>query len=59
MFGPGWYCGGDRGERYEHAAVPGSSEPSGQSQKSSLTRENGMVTEGLDMHVKVFESALL
>lgn len=59
MSGPGWYCGGDRGERYEQAAVPGSSEPSGQSQKSSLTRENGMVIEGFDMHVKVFESVLL
>jgi hypothetical protein len=37
--GPGWYCGGERGDRYEQAEVPGSSEPSGQSQKSSLTLE--------------------
>ena len=51
--GPGWYCGGDSGDRYEHAAVPGSSDPSGQSQKSSLTREYGIVMEGLEMHVKV------
>lgn len=57
--GPGWYCGGERWERYEHAAVPGSSEPSGQSQKSSLTRENGMVTEGLDIQVKTSEPAPL
>lgn len=33
--------------------MPGSSEPSGQSQKSSLTREKGMVIEGFEMQVKV------
>jgi len=33
--------------------VPGSSEPSGQSQKSSLTREIGILIEGEEMHVKV------
>lgn len=48
-------CGvrGERGERYEHAAVPGSSDPSGQSQKSSLTCDGGSLMEGLDIHVKL------
>lgn len=33
---PGNGCSGDNGSRYEQAAVPGSSEPSGQSQLLSL-----------------------
>jgi hypothetical protein len=33
--------------------VPGSSLPSGQSQKSSLTREKGIEMDGLEIHVKV------
>ena len=57
--GPGWYCGGDKGERYEQADVPGSSEPSGQSQKSSLTFEKSMDMEGFEMHVKVLDEAFL
>lgn len=34
---PGSGCSGERGSRYAHAAVPGSSEPSGQSHELSLT----------------------
>lgn len=49
-------CCGERVERKEQADVPGSSEPSGQSQKSSLTWATGMRIEGLDMHVKVSAS---
>ena len=44
---------GERGDKYEQAAVPGSSDPSGQSQKSSLTRAKGILTEGLEMQVNV------
>lgn len=36
-----------------HAAVPGSSEPSGQSQKSSFTREKGIWMEGCARQAKV------
>lgn len=36
-----------------HAAVPGSSEPSGQSQYSSLIWEAERVMVGLEMQVKV------
>jgi len=35
------------------AAVPGSSEPSGQSHELSLTWDDSSVMEGLLMHVKV------
>lgn len=38
------------------AAVPGSSLPSGQSQKSSLTAEKGIWTEGFEIQVKVGET---
>jgi hypothetical protein len=44
--------GGELGDRAEHAEVPGSSEPSGQSQKSSLTCEASRVMDGLKMQVK-------
>ena len=54
---PGTGCGGDSAERKLHAAVPGSSLPSGQSQKSSLTLDSDMTTDGVVMQVKVsFES---
>jgi hypothetical protein len=49
--GTGW--SGDKGERNVQALVPGSSEPSGQSQKSSLTAERGRMMEGVEMHWKV------
>lgn len=39
-------CTGDRGSSRAHAAVPGSSEPSGQSQVLSLTCEALMLMEG-------------
>lgn len=48
--GSGW--GGERGSRLEQAAVPGSSEPSGQSQLLSLIWEALMDMEGWPMHVK-------
>ena len=44
--------GGERGDRLEQADVPGSSDPSGQSQKSSLTCEKSIVMDGLSIHVK-------
>ena len=47
---------GERGERCAQAEVPGSSEPSGQSQKSSFRRSMESFMEGVDMHVKVSES---
>ena len=47
---------GERGERCAQAEVPGSSEPSGQSQKSSFRRSMESCMEGADMHVKVSES---
>lgn len=47
-------CGGERGSRLEHADVPGSSEPSGQSQLLSLIWEDLMDMDGCPMHVKVF-----
>ena len=47
---------GERGERCAQAEVPGSSEPSGQSQKSSFRRAMGSFIEGADIHVKVAES---
>ena len=49
--------GGESGERKEHAEVPGSSDPSGQSQKSSLTRAKGIIREGDEMQVKVLSEA--
>jgi len=50
-----WTVGvcGDSGDRYEHAAVPGSSDPSGQSQKSSLSWEIGILMDGFEIHVKL------
>lgn len=39
-------CGGERGSRIEQADVPGSSEPSGQSQLLSLIWEDLMEMEG-------------
>lgn len=50
---PGRGCSGDKGSRCEHAEVPGSSEPSGQSHELSLTWEERRTTEGLLMQVKV------
>lgn len=47
---------GERGDRCAQAEVPGSSEPSGQSQKSSFRRAMGRCIEGADMHVKLSES---
>lgn len=47
---------GDRGEREAQAAVPGSSDPSGQSQKSSLTLATGSLIEGLEMQLNVSAS---
>ena len=47
---------GEREERCAQAEVPGSSEPSGQSQKSSFRRSMESFMEGADMHVKVSES---
>lgn len=49
---PGRGCSGDNGSRFEQAAVPGSSEPSGQSHELSLTCDALRVMEGLPMHVK-------
>lgn len=46
-------CRGERWSSRAHAAVPGSSVPSGQSQELSLTLEAGMVMEGWPIHVKV------
>lgn len=46
---------GERGERWAQAEVPGSSEPSGQSQKSSLRREMGNCMEGDEIHVNISE----
>ena len=50
---PGRGCTGDRASMCEQAAVPGSSEPSGQSHELSLTWDGSRVMEGLPMHVKV------
>jgi len=44
---------GERGERWAQAEVPGSSVPSGQSQKSSFRREMGIDIEGEEMQVNV------
>lgn len=44
---------GERSDTEEHAEVPGSSEPSGQSQKSSLTCDRSRVIDGLDMQTNV------
>lgn len=46
-------CEGERASRLEQAAVPGSSEPSGQSQLLSLTWEALRDIEGWPIHVKV------
>lgn len=50
---PGRGCGGERGSRFEQAAVPGSSDPSGQSHESSLTLLAGILWVGFVMQVKV------
>lgn len=47
---------GELRERCEQAEVPGSSLPSGQSQKSSFTAEKGIWREGFEMQVKVVVS---
>lgn len=44
---------GDRGERCAQADVPGSSDPSGQSQKSSFTRAIERWIDGDERQVKV------
>lgn len=46
----GW--GGESADRCVHAEVPGSSEPSGQSQKSSLIWEVEIDMDGCKMQVK-------
>lgn len=46
-------CTGDELSRRAQAAVPGSSEPSGQSHVLSLTREAEMTMEGWAMQAKV------
>jgi hypothetical protein len=43
-------------DKYEHADVPGSSLPSGQSQKSSLTAEKGIWMAGCEMQANVLGS---
>jgi hypothetical protein len=45
-------CGGESADRCVQADVPGSSEPSGQSQKSSLIWEMESVMDGCRMQVK-------
>jgi hypothetical protein len=50
---PGRGCSGERASMCAQAAVPGSSEPSGQSHELSLTWDDSSVMEGLLMHVKV------
>lgn len=50
---PGKGCSGERWSRRAHAAVPGSSVPSGQSHELSLTLEAGMVMEGWPMQANV------
>ncbi len=50
---PGRGCSGERASRYAQAAVPGSSEPSGQSHELSLTWDAFRVIDGLLMHVNV------
>ena len=47
---------GEWGETWLQAAVPGSSLPSGQSQKSSLTCEGESLIEGLKMQEKLLVS---
>lgn len=46
---------GDREDKCAQAEVPGSSEPSGQSQKSSFRRATGRRIEGEEMQVNVSE----
>lgn len=46
---------GERGERWAQAEVPGSSDPSEQSQKSSLRREMGNCIDGDEIQLKVSE----
>ena len=50
---PGRGCSGERASRYAQAAVPGSSDPSGQSHELSLTWNDSRTMEGLPMHAKV------
>ena len=47
---PGRGCSGDRGSRCAQAAVPGSSEPSGQSHELSLTWARLSLMAALVMH---------
>jgi hypothetical protein len=49
---PGRGCSGDIESMCEQAAVPGSSDPSGQSHELSLIWDDERVMEGLLMHVK-------
>lgn len=48
--------GGDNGEIWEQADVPGSSDPSGQSQKSSFTCATSSLMDGLRMQENEVES---
>lgn len=50
---PGRGCSGDKGSMCEHADVPGSSDPSGQSHELSLIWDDSRVMVGLAMHAKV------
>lgn len=49
---PGRGCSGERASRCEQAAVPGSSEPSGQSHELSLIWDGSRVMDGLLMQGK-------
>lgn len=49
---PGSGCSGESELRCEQAAVPGSSEPSGQSHELSLIWDGERAMEGLLMHAK-------
>jgi hypothetical protein len=50
---PGRGCSGERVSMYEQAAVPGSSDPSGQSHELSFNWDASRTMEGLLMQVKV------
>ncbi len=50
---PGRGCSGERASMYEQAAVPGSSDPSGQSHELSLTWDASRTMEGLLIQLKV------
>lgn len=53
---PGKGCWGDRGSMRAQAAVPGSSDPSGQSQVLSLTRSTLSLMVGSVMQLNCFLS---